>query len=361
MLFGTPQNQAHGRREPSCVLFCCTLHIHAITGDCSERKHREVRSSAAQANKQVELRTERISALHFECQHELRMGRSRGWCAVQRDEERLPQTPPRRRDCSTRVRLCAGLTSLEERPTRRVVRRRHRRPRTRGPSRRRVGGSHQGSAIWDASLRQDSHDWVEVGGDGDETPPKWEAIVASGRFRPTLSAMKAACKAAFACRRETGDVSPRCAELRCPTCWTNTGNLDSSTIQCSRYNHFASLQASSGTRIWKGGDARSAADYLKDYGPPDAWVLGEGGGQDVEVWRGTPPTGGDATASSSVEYRSMGKIVYFFKHRGGAREGRAEPGPETWWVLLFEYVSAGSGKPRLPDAVTQHPVMRLRG
>ncbi|CAN0140715.1 unnamed protein product [Ectocarpus fasciculatus] len=173
--------------------------------------------------------------------------------------------------------------------------------------------------------------------------------------------MKEAYKASFACHREAGDGTPRCAELRCPTCWTNTGSLDSSAIQCSRYNHFASLLASSGTGTWKGGDARSAADYLKDDGPPNAWVLGEGGGQDVEVWRGTPPTGGDATASSSVENLSMGKIVYFFKHRGNAREGTAEPGPETWWVLLFEYVSAGSGNARLADTVTQHPVMRLRG
>ncbi|CAB1115463.1 unnamed protein product [Ectocarpus sp. CCAP 1310/34] len=205
------------------------------------------------------------------------------------------------------------------------------------PSRQRVADAHQGSAIWDASLIQDSHDWMEVDGHGNGTPPKWEAMVASGRFRPTLPAMKAAYKVLLACRREPGDVSLRCAELRCPTCWNNTGNLDSSTIQCSRYNHFASMLASSGRGSWKGGDVRSAADYLNDDGPPDAWVLGEGGGQDVEVWRGTPPTGGDATASSSVENLSMGKIVYFFKHRGNAREGTAEPGPGTWWVLfLFE-------------------------
>lgn len=230
------------------------------------------------------------------------------------------------------------------------------------PSQSRIVGSHTGSALWDAPQRLSGD--VEVHGEVG-VPPSWDQILASGRFRPTETALKGAYLARYGCGRRGGSAHP-CAELRCPRCWVNPDALQSKTIQCSRYNHYAPLLCSSGMGHWKGGDARSAANCRKDNSPPDAWVFGEGGGQDVEVWRGTPPLHDDEdgrVVPPAPDFRklSMGKIAYFFKHTGNGREGSNGTGPETWWVLLFEYTGAGVGHQRLPDATTKHPVLRLRG
>lgn len=225
------------------------------------------------------------------------------------------------------------------------------------PSRARLAGSHKGSALWNATMKKDSDENVMASAEN----PEWDNVVATGPFRPTAKAVEAAYKKHFGCGKGVGVDAPPCEEPRCPQCWLDTGTLVETTMRCSRFNHFAFRVASSGTGRWKGGDARKAAATTNWEGLlDDRWVFGADGGENVEVWKTTPPTG-DAESSANVDDLSMGKIVYFFKHRGNTRVGSTGPGPETWWVLVFEYVSAGAGKSRLPDVATRHPIMRLRG
>lgn len=222
-------------------------------------------------------------------------------------------------------------------------------------------GSHQGPALWEAALKQDGDIEASTGVDG--TSPSWDEIVRTGRFRPTHKSLLAAYSAAFGCGKGGGGVQSAdpCADDRCPQCWENPSQLKNTTIRCSRFNHFAPLVASSGLGRWKGGDARSAGATNNAGCLSDAWVLGDKGGEDVEVWR-TKPLADDDGRKVNVGNLSMGKIVYFFEHVANSRPDRLVGPPEaTRWVLVFEYASAGLGNARSPDAATSHPMLRLRG
>ncbi|CAM9227062.1 unnamed protein product [Hapterophycus canaliculatus] len=184
-------------------------------------------------------------------------------------------------------------------------------------------------------------------------------LVSSGRFRPTEPELLVAYRKMCSCGRVPGVNAPCCADKICPACWEKTATLESTSIRCSRFNHFAPLVASSGTGYWKGGDARSAMSNFEDGQPSDAWVLGAGVGQDVEIHKKKPRVEDDGR-DVDVGSLTMGKIVYFFDHTGNKRSDRCT-GSTTRWVLVFEYVSAGVGNDRLPDVATRHPVLRLRG
>lgn len=227
------------------------------------------------------------------------------------------------------------------------------------PTKARVAGSHKGSAIWTAQLRRDSD--VEASVDGPSLP-SWQEVVSSGRFRPTPSQLQKAYKTAYGCGNAGGADGTGCAEPRCPECWTHANTLTHTSIECSRFNHFAPLAASSGLGRWKGGDARSALSGCKEEGLSDEWVFGCRGGEDVETWRTTPPVHDDHRKVDTADL-TIGRIVYFFEHEAnGTMSGRiSTPGPKTRWVLTFEYVSAGDGRERLPDVATKHPTLRLRG
>lgn len=227
------------------------------------------------------------------------------------------------------------------------------------PTKARVAGSHKGSAIWTAQLRRESD--VEASVDGPSLP-SWQELVSSGRFRPTPSQLLQAYKTTYGCGNTGGADGTACAEPRCPECWTHPNTLAHTSIECSRFNHFASLAASSGLGRWKGGDARSALSGCKEDGLSDEWVFGRKGGEDVEIWRTTPPVHDDPKKVDTGGL-TIGRIVYFFEHEANDKmSGRiSTPGPKTRWVLTFEYVSAGIGRGRLPDVATKHPTLRLRG
>ena len=116
------------------------------------------------------------------------------------------------------------------------------------------------------------------------------------------------------------------------------------------------LQVSSGLGRWKGGDIRGKAKYES----PGSWALGEGGGEDVEIWTTSPSS---ADGAVEVEKLTMGRILYFFEHKGNPRSNGdgSDNRPNTSWVLVFDYAIAGRGDRRLPDLATEHPTLILRG
>lgn len=212
------------------------------------------------------------------------------------------------------------------------------------PTQAALRGQFPGSASWSSSLWDCSDAPVEAGG--------WVCRLKSGHMRPDREALLEAYRVAYGCGRAPGEGV--CSNTRCPHCWTNPMTLDVAGITCSRFKHGASLESSSGLGRWKGGNAKAAAT-----GPRDAWALGDGGGEDVEVWKTFPPQLSDS-APVSVEKLSMVRILYFFDHEGN-RHGESGLRPKTSWVLVFDYAAAGRRYHRMVDPATQHPVMVLRG
>lgn len=208
-------------------------------------------------------------------------------------------------------------------------------------------GKFPGAARWVAPLRKGPHAAVQSG--------DWRTRASTMRQRPRVDHLLEAYRSFFGCGGIDEPPQP-CANSRCPRCWTNPSALDSEEMACSRFKHGAPLKASSGLGRWKGGDIRGQADYEF----PDSWAVGEGGGEDVEIWT-TPPYDGDRRVD--VEKLTMGRILYFFDHEGNPRGngGTGDDRPITSWVLVFDYVTSGDGKSRLPDKASDHPTMRLRG
>ncbi|CAB1106014.1 unnamed protein product [Ectocarpus sp. CCAP 1310/34] len=105
----------------------------------------------------------------------------------------------------------------------------------------------------------------------------------------------------------------------------------------------------------KGGDVKAAARP----GPPDDWALGQGQGDDVKIFNIPPPTGDHGPPPA--DQLTLSKIIYFFLHRGNKNSLSSEPPPFTWWVLAYDYVGVGHGNERVPDSITGHPTLSLRG
>lgn len=204
-------------------------------------------------------------------------------------------------------------------------------------------GQYRGGATWDAVLWQEGATHVMDG--------NWLERMRSGYLRPDAASLLKGYKKFYGCARR---ADARCGNSRCPYCSWNPNGLDSSDIACSRYYHAAPYVASSGQGRWKGGDVKAAGRP----GPHLDWVLGTGGGDDVEIWKNPPPTNDDGPVDASD--LTIAKVIYFFKHKANAiTEG--DDRPDTWWVLVYDYSGIGRGNERVADHVTQHPVLRLRG
>ena len=199
-----------------------------------------------------------------------------------------------------------------------------------------------GSAVWAATLFEDG-DVCNVAG-------TWTDRVASGHLRPDEETLSRAFETYYGCGREEP-----CENLRCPSCWDDghASALEVNQIACSTYIRVP-LVASYGQGCLKGGDAKTADRP----GPRDDWALGGGGGDNVEVYNGPPPPPDVGTVAT--DQLTLVKILYFL-HEGNPRSLSGEPPPLTWWVLGYEYVGVGEGNERVPDSITGHPTLLLRG
>lgn len=207
-----------------------------------------------------------------------------------------------------------------------------------------LAGQFPGAARWQSQLRRPTDVAQDGGG--------WEGRVATGRFRPSAEVLLRAYADHHSCGADAPGSNPPCADELCPACWNDACTF-STALSCSRYKHGAPLKASSGLGRWKGGDVRSAGPD----GECDAWVLGDGGGEDVEVWKGSPASGEGPVDPQQL---TLGRIIYFFEHEGNNRLGGGQR-PTSSWVLLFDYATSGQGNARLADAATKHPILALRG
>ncbi|CAB1108694.1 unnamed protein product [Ectocarpus sp. CCAP 1310/34] len=127
-------------------------------------------------------------------------------------------------------------------------------------------GQFPGSAIWSAHLYKDNDVQVDDG--------SWGARVSGGNFRPDEAALIAQYKVYFGCG---GDE--QCSDIRCRFCWDEEDTLDSSLLECSRHVRVAQVVSCGQGRL-KGGDVKAATRP----GPPDDWALGQGQGDDVEIF-----------------------------------------------------------------------------
>ncbi|CAB1112487.1 unnamed protein product [Ectocarpus sp. CCAP 1310/34] len=212
---------------------------------------------------------------------------------------------------------------------------------TETPTTAQLKGQFPGSAIWSAHLYKDNDVQVDDG--------SWSARVSGGNFRPDEAALIAQYNVFFGCG---GDE--QCSNLRCPSCWDEEDTLESSLLECSRHMRVAQV-ASCGQGRLKGGDVKAAARP----GPPDDWALGQGQGDDVEIFNKPQPTGDHGPPSA--DQLTLSKIIYFFRHKGNKNSMSGEPPPFTWWVLAYDYVGVGHGNERVPDSITGHPTLSLRG
>ena len=200
-------------------------------------------------------------------------------------------------------------------------------------------GQFPASAMWSASLFKP--------GDNANTSGPWDARVSSGRHRPSESTLIASYNTFYGCG------GGGCDNVRCLQCSDNAGTLEHKDIQCAR--HMSVTQAQScGTGVLRGGDAKAAATA----DPIDDWVLGEGQGDDVEILT-TPPQPHDGPGAPGEP--TLVKICSFFQHRGNGRSVNGQPPPLTWWLLGYDYVGVGPANDRVPDSITGHPTLRLRG
>lgn len=209
-----------------------------------------------------------------------------------------------------------------------------------------MAGKYQGAALWVAPLRERTVQAVQS--------KDWKVQASAMKQRPSVSSLLEAYRTFFGCRRKADD-QPYCANSRCPDCWRNPSVLEEKNIACSRFKHGAPLKASSGLGRWRGGDIRSKPQ--DEYA--DSWAVGEGSGEDVEIWTSLPSS---ADAPVDVAKLTMGRILYFFEHKGNPRRNGDDNGrPCTWWVLVFDFVTRGKDNTRLADSATDHPMLTLRG
>lgn len=91
---------------------------------------------------------------------------------------------------------------------------------------------------------------------------------------------------------------------------------------------------------------------------PQAWAVGEGSGEDVEIF--TIPAARSQDLSGDGEV-TLGKILNFFDHTGNGPAGPNESGSLMQYVLVHEYVTCARGRTKKEDPATQHPTYWLRG
>ncbi|CAB1108227.1 unnamed protein product [Ectocarpus sp. CCAP 1310/34] len=151
-------------------------------------------------------------------------------------------------------------------------------------------GRFPGSAIWSAHLYKDNDVQVDHG--------SWGARVSGGNFRPDEAALIAQYKVYFRCGRDE-----QCSDIRCPFCWDEEDTLDSSLLE-SRHMRVAQVVSCGQGRL-KGGDVKAAARP----GPSDDWALGQGQGDDVEIFNKPPPTGDHGPPPA--DQLTLSKIIHY--------------------------------------------------
>lgn len=212
-------------------------------------------------------------------------------------------------------------------------------------------GRYQGSATWDGKLlRTGEQPWDANASVGEQG---WQACVTQSTIVPHEENVAKCGKLWHSGGRSRGDAV--CSKLECTTCWDNK-RLVNDKILCSRFKHGAPPRASSGTGRWKGGAARTATAGGRT---PRAWAVGDGAGEDVEIYCNRDARDRGLTGDGNV---TLAKILYFFKHEGNLRTDSIHTkGPMMEWVLAYEYVTCGTGRTKKEDTTTKHPTYWLQG
>lgn len=212
------------------------------------------------------------------------------------------------------------------------------------------------SSTWAMQLWPGRRDWAPDGRHGPEGQSvKWQAAIRRSYMRPDAGTLARAYRTWFSCGRR--DAQAPCDAAACPSCWVagsgGAAGLANTSIEGSKDCWHAPHAESSGTGRWRGGAVETAGQAGAEHG----WALGQGGGEDVEIYVNPRAL---ATRSVGLGNVTIGRILYFFTHVGNKRPNGTAP--TTKWVAVYEYVSTepGDGAPIRRDSATQHPVFALR-
>lgn len=168
-----------------------------------------------------------------------------------------------------------------------------------GPSRAMAVGTYAGAAMWDAEILRIRDANAVAHSEAMPAREEWIRGVAQSGVVPHEKKIKDALRVWFGCGRRAAE--PACDDTRCPDCWLE-GEEMTGYISCSRFKHGAR-----GLGRWKGGDVRSAS--LEGV-TPRAWALGDGMGEDVEIYTHRQAKDKGLSRYGNV---TLGKILYFFR------------------------------------------------
>lgn len=152
-------------------------------------------------------------------------------------------------------------------------------------------------------------------------------------------------KAWFSCGRETSNPN-MCGNGRCPRCWCNRHlHLVNMEVECSNTWIGAPERVSGGTGTIRFAPMEDAHDK-----PKFRWILAPPPcGTDVEIYSNRAAL--DAKKPGPAGTCTLGKVAFFFQHRGNSLQDGGE-GLLTRWAAVAEYVTAGVGSSEKSDAVT---------
>lgn len=157
----------------------------------------------------------------------------------------------------------------------------------------------------------------------------------------------------YSCDRKHEDKS-YCGGSRCIRCWKyRKSGLVKTEVHCSNNWTGAPARVSGGSGTVRGCAVESAVPNNRQ------WMFAPYPcGTDVEIYFTRAALA--ARQSGPAGTCTLGKVAYFIDHEGNPSEGEGARGESTLWVAVAEYVTAGTGRLRMTDAATGHPVMRLR-
>ena len=96
----------------------------------------------------------------------------------------------------------------------------------------------------------------------------------------------------------------------------------------------------------RGGAVESATE---DGPTPHAWADGVGSGEGVEIFCSPEARRRNRAGDGEV---ALGKILYFFSVRANRRPGDVGRGPLMEYVLVYKYVTCGTGRSKKEEAAT---------
>lgn len=140
---------------------------------------------------------------------------------------------------------------------------------TEAPKEAYLRGQFPGSAMWSARLFQ--------AGEVPSVEGSWAQRISTSCHRPDEATLACAYNTYYGCGRDG------CDNARCLRC-SDEGSLQVTELRCTRFMR-VSQAASCDTGRLRGGDAKRACLG----GPVDEWVLGQGQGDDVEIFTAPPP------------------------------------------------------------------------